>query len=134
MPRNPTAAQRAALAALLEAVQSKLTDIAGAREDIDPVDYSRTAPPAEPPGDGISLRSLASRLPVDGSSAATALDQMLSHLKAQGVQNLYVFPLGGEELGIDVVRVLGLGFDNAGEDGYVKLGARGLAALLKAAG
>jgi YcaO-like protein with predicted kinase domain len=66
--------------AMLEAAQSRLTDIAGAREDITDADFAR-APPLPPKSQGPTVASLARPLP-EGQSAADDLTAILDRLAA----------------------------------------------------
>ena len=89
----------AALSALLKAVQSRLTDIAGARDDISPEDF-------QPAGADIGGWLPASRL-VAGSppTAGEPLVAIGAALAEAGIETSYVFDLCPEP-GLSVVRVL----------------------------
>jgi len=116
----------AALAALLEAVQSRLTVIAGARDDIAPEEYAtpaRRVPPL-PPSAG-TIASLEVGTPPAGTLLRHAIDRVLD----AGIEDIHVFPLGGEAMGVSVVRVLAPGLDCAPAHGPLRLGPRGLAAF-----
>jgi ribosomal protein S12 methylthiotransferase accessory factor len=128
-----TGAMDAALAALLEAAQSRLTDISGARDDIVPADYrpkrrrhfNRAA----------TLGSIGSLDPADspGPFAGTAakLRHVLRRICSVKEADAYVFPLAGGECGAYVVRVLATQFEAATDDGVVKLGSDILARFLE---
>jgi ribosomal protein S12 methylthiotransferase accessory factor YcaO len=47
-----------------------------------------------------------------------------------GVPDAYLFPLGGEEIGIQVVRMLVPTLEAGLDQGVVRIGARGLSGLL----
>jgi ribosomal protein S12 methylthiotransferase accessory factor len=121
---------RAAVGAILEAVQTRLTYIAGARDDIDasqyePVWRSREIAPAT--GDS---RPAAADPEVRQEGPIALLRRTLDALRRAGVPDAYLFPLGGEEIGIHVARVLVPTLEAGLEQGVVKIGSRGLAGLL----
>jgi ribosomal protein S12 methylthiotransferase accessory factor len=106
----------AAVAALLEAIQSRLTDISGARDDLSPLRYQRDMFAAGPPASG---RGPVERAPVnlDFADRDTALPpwrQLAEHLFANGIEDIYVFPLETGVSGLHVVRVLASGLTPAG--------------------
>lgn len=83
--------RQAALAALLEAVQSRLTHIAGSRDDIAEIDYRPAARPfsRKPAKD---LSEFIAGLPVEPDDAET-FDAIAARLARCGVSDLYVFDL-----------------------------------------
>jgi ribosomal protein S12 methylthiotransferase accessory factor YcaO len=60
----------------------------------------------------------------------TLLRRALDALRRAGISDAYLFPLGGEEIGIHVVRVLIPSLEAGLEQGMVRIGSRGLAGLL----
>lgn len=124
---RPSVAE-AALAALLEAVQSRLTDISGARDDIDPDDFGRDL--ATPPriGDSAALgdadESLGAPHPVG------SLEDEVAACIVAGADDVLAFPLAPRDADIEVVRVLVPGFGHAPSEGDAGIGPRGIAALL----
>jgi ribosomal protein S12 methylthiotransferase accessory factor len=88
----------AALSALLEAVQSRLTDIAGARDDISPEDF-------RPANADIGRWLPASRLVAGSGSIGEPLTVIAVALAQVGIGQSYVFDLRPEP-GLSVVRVL----------------------------
>jgi len=106
----------AALAALLEAIQSRLTDISGARDDLAATRYDAdrsaargTAPPA------VHSRAAIPATPVIATGyAAPAWRQLADHLFTSGVDDICIFPLESDTPGITVVRVLANGLAVAG--------------------
>ncbi|EHS52395.1 YcaO-domain protein [Rhizobium sp. PDO1-076] len=105
----------AAIAALLEAVQSRLTDISGARDDLTPQRYvgDRNVPEKRLASD-LSGTEL---LPLDLSShdqAGAVWQRLAHHLFARGVEDIYIFPLDTAAPEIRVVRVLARGLSAAG--------------------
>ncbi|UJW75655.1 YcaO-like family protein [Rhizobium sp. SL42] len=105
----------AAAAALLEAVQSRLTDISGARDDLTPQRYTGDrSVPGQRPATGLSSRDL-QPLDLSGHDQAGAVWQRLAvHLFDNGVEDIYVFPLDTGEPEVRVVRVLARGLSAAG--------------------
>jgi ribosomal protein S12 methylthiotransferase accessory factor len=94
-------AEAAALAALLEAVQSRLTDIAGARDDILPEHF-------RPGGADLGRWLPETRLTVGDRAAAdaqAALELVAGQLRDAGIADWSVFDLCAEP-GLSVVRVL----------------------------
>ena len=124
--------EEAALAALLEAVQSRLTDIAGTRDDIDPEDYLRQSTAWNPTGPAAGLGDITPGLTFAPDEDNEARLERVRALVAPVMPgDFYAFDLGGDEV-VSVVRVLHSGMESAAEEGYVRLGASGLAALLAA--
>lgn len=99
----------AAVAALLEAIQSRLTDISGARDDLSPLRYQRDMLSAP-----ASARQPVERTPVqldlvtdDGSLPSWR--QLAERLFTAGIADIYVFALETGVPGLNVVRVLASG-------------------------
>jgi ribosomal protein S12 methylthiotransferase accessory factor len=119
----------AALAALLEAVQSRLTKIAGSREDLSEASYAAGRPRLpEAGGDPIPVSALA-MAGVDraadmlASVAATVRDH-------SSAREIHVFPLLTEEAGFSVTRVLIPDLETVADDGVVRLGSHAIRRLL----
>jgi ribosomal protein S12 methylthiotransferase accessory factor len=92
----------AALAALLEAVQSRLTFISGARDDLFPDEYEQKLKPG--------TRTLFGSYhltdePVSGLDPCSGLRALTEKVTTQG-SDIYIFPLGGSQFGFEAVRVL----------------------------
>lgn len=125
----------AATAALLEAVQSRLTDISGARDDLSPLRYQRDVFTAGPVTSGVRP---VQRLPADldfahDDASAPPWRQLAAHLFARGIEDIHVFPLETEVSGLHVVRVLASGLAPAG-GGLQRISPRTLDHLLNAGG
>lgn len=98
----------AALAALLEAVQSRLTDISGARDDLTDDRFR----------DSFIERALSSRRRTkmtvaagsagfaDGLQGKARTEAIFAHLLKSGINDVYVFPLKTEHPSVFVVRLL----------------------------
>ncbi|WP_226951389.1 YcaO-like family protein [Rhizobium terrae] len=100
----------AAVAALLEAIQSRLTDISGARDDLSADRYDGDKAVAG----WRSLPQVPVMRPVSielasGDMATPVWRRLADHLFAAGVDDIYVFPLESGVPGITVIRVLGGG-------------------------
>jgi ribosomal protein S12 methylthiotransferase accessory factor len=120
----------AAAAALLEAVQSRLTDIAGARDDLPEERYVQSAgrlrQPAWPQACHFADRFVLSEPP-----CIPLWRQVVGHLAASGGHDVFIFPLPTGIDGIFVVRVLvtGLAASSGALDNF---SVSALASLLKA--
>lgn len=123
----------AALAALLEAVQSRLTNIAGARDDLEPDFYEARddALPMPDPG-APSLAEFAARyrqpplLLADELPHAAQLDIVAGKLGQAGHTEIYLFDLPGPVEGVHVVRALVPGLKTFVEDGVSDIGLEDL--------
>lgn len=96
----------AALAALLEAVQSRLTFISGARDDLYAEEYHRQLKPGTEAlfgGHRFTDNRPADEIREDGSQD---LAMLLAAVFSAGIGDVYAFPLGGCGNGFEVVRVL----------------------------
>jgi ribosomal protein S12 methylthiotransferase accessory factor len=96
----------AGLAALLEAVQSRVTFISGARDDLLPGDYAKSRlPRAKDASLAASFDPGVHAAPAQRSKLEN-LEHTLKGIFDAGISDVHVFALGGEEYGIRVVRVL----------------------------
>jgi len=121
----------AALAALLEAIQSRLTFISGTRDDLEEDEYVRLLRS----GTDKLLRGcifedtpLGSRREQHGPDT---LERLITSVTSSGDRKLYIFPLGGRSLGFDVVRVLVDDLVTTQGPGDYPLGARAGGKLLR---
>jgi len=121
---------RAALRALTEAAQTRITSIAGARDDVRPDSYrldgsaeALTLVSARP------ARDMPSRAPLSAAVDAL-LREMLGQLRAHGIDDLVAVPLGGSAFGMAVVRMLSATLEDRGPNANWRPGQRALAALL----
>ena len=125
----------AALAALLEAVQSRLTDISGARDDLSPLRYRRDGVASKPVAPGANQAEQAPGS-LDLSRFETSLPpwrQLAEHLFARGIDDVHVFTLETGLSGLHVVRVLASGLAPLSR-GMQRLSQRTLEGFLKAGG
>ena len=116
---------------LMEAVQSRLTDIAGARDDIDPDMFGAGPDAAAPPTDTATEPLDKVGCALDGPRPLPAL---LDRLASIGIDKIYGFDLAPGNGNYAVARVLCPKLEQAAEDGAVELGVSGIAALLQMAG
>lgn len=123
----------AAVAALLEAIQSRLTDISGARDDLSPLRYQRdmwTAP--------ASARQPVERTPVQldlvtDDKSSPPWRQLAERLFTAGIEDIYVFALETGVPGLNVVRVLASGLTPT-SGGLQNISPRALDHFLSAGG
>jgi ribosomal protein S12 methylthiotransferase accessory factor len=94
----------AMLAALLEAIQSRATDIAGARDDIRPADYALRAGPTPEIGSPLIA------VPRDRPRIGPEPTDIASHLEAAGIGPVTIFDLSrpGSDICCVAVAVPGL--------------------------
>jgi YcaO-like protein with predicted kinase domain len=106
----------AAIAALLEAIQSRLTDISGARDDLSPLRYQRDMVAAGSSASGVQpMERVPANLDfIHDAASSQQWRQLATHLFAGGIEDIYVFPLETEVSGLHVVRVLASGLAPAG--------------------
>ncbi|MFD1747497.1 YcaO-like family protein [Rhizobium helianthi] len=105
--------RRAALRAITEAAQSRMTFIAGARDDISPDIYHQAANLIHLEALRLSPGREADQLPViRASTASEALDQVLAALSTRGLQRLYAVDLSPSWLPVKVVKVVAPELEN----------------------
>jgi len=121
----------AATAALLETVQSRLTDISGARDDLSASRYDldhtagswKDAPTA-------AVTGPSSVAQINAGRDEPLWRQVAEHLFTAGIDDIYVFSLDSGVPGISVVRVLAAGLAAAGP-GWNQFSATALDSFLK---
>lgn len=127
----------AARAALLEAVQSRLTDISGAREDIAPSAFELFRPEQRDGRAATEPIKQIGDIPHLGTTPemGDAILEIGKAIDAIRKAEFFVFPLGGQEIDANVVRVLASGLENAAEDDeFGELNHSALRSLVHAAG
>jgi ribosomal protein S12 methylthiotransferase accessory factor len=108
----------AMLAALLEAIQSRGTDIAGARDDIRHADYEvRMGPTPELGGPAVAV-------PVHTPLAEATPTGLATHLESRGIGPVAVFDLGLPGSGISCVAVAVTGLESGDPDAIGRIGPR----------
>lgn len=117
--------------ALTEAAQSRLTFIAGARDDMPRAEYDRHLDPAQHARwktrifSGPAQRSFAD-CPTHSATAIEAdLQHQLDRLRAVGIKEVVAIDLTKPEFGIPVVRVIAPGLEGLDESPDYLLGERG---------
>lgn len=122
----------AAAAALLEAIQSRLTQIAGARDDLTPRDYSEfNSRRTHGNGAAVPLSDLPAL--ADTAKSPSAQLQAVVRLVLNCAEDIFVTPLGHIDHLAYVVRVLVPGLEVPAKDRIVRTGLRTLSALLAGA-
>lgn len=126
-------AVRAAIRAITEAAQSRLTGISGARDDFSPTLYDAPLKAdlhifrlAEP-------RPTSPRLASLNPAPRDLLHMILDRLRKRGVRSVVVVPLGGEELGFSVAKVIVPDLEDPPESRHRRFGRRAISAMLEAA-
>lgn len=123
----------AALAALLEAVQSRLTKIAGSREDLSEASF-RSGRARLPRTDAPPVRLDALRGP-ESTGAADMLDRVAGLVREHSsIGELHIFPLLPDSAPFQVVRILAAHMEAVVDDGVVKLGSHAIRRLLALGG
>ena len=125
-------AVRAAIRAITEAAQTRVSNIAGGRDDFDPAEYHQRL--------SASLQSLATlradvpRDPPPGLPLGTPLSTLFSHARAQligaGMISIAAFPLGGASAGVAVVRLLAHGLEDRSTNRHWRPGTRATGAMV----
>ncbi len=128
-------ASHAAVRAITEAAQTRVTNISGARDDLDPAEYR------EPlrPGLGIYSSLVAAQgraAPRDACGPlATAPAELLSavagHLRRVGISDVPVVELGGAAAGVNVVRVFAPQLEDRPSNRHWRPGSRAMGAMLR---
>lgn len=125
-------AVRAALRAITEAAQTRVSNIAGARDDFDPAEYQQRLTASLT--NLLALRTDQPRPLPRGLDPGTRLAALLADLKARlagaGITRVIAVPLGGEEFGISVIRVLAQGLEDRATNRHWRPGPRATRAML----
>lgn len=117
--------EMAALAALLEALQSRLTEISGSRDDLVEEEFSDVRTTSrQPPDRQLSIGSLRHWPDLNGASSDLKLKALVSHLRSKGIGNLYVFELPSELDTLHVVRVVATDLEVGTNHGVARFGSR----------
>jgi ribosomal protein S12 methylthiotransferase accessory factor len=97
---------RAAIRAVTEAAQSRLTYISGARDDVHPAAFNRPLPEATRRAFFAEPRRLALCTPSVGAGLGALLRSVIDRLKAAGVRAVIAVPLSSDRLPFSVVKVV----------------------------
>jgi len=121
---------RATIRAITEAIQSRLTYISGARDDIYPDTFERPLPreilsymKAEP-------KPLPSRKTIGLGPLEDMFDTVLKHLKAASIDSVIVVPLTPTDFPFSVAKVLVPDLENPPGERKRRFGARGISKAL----
>lgn len=127
-------AERALIRALTEAAQTRVTNIAGSRDDFVPEEYDTTihasllAGMANEDGAVVPLRpGAAAGMPL-GSLLALVLDK----LWGRGIRDVVVVPMGGGEYGFHTVKVFAPDLEDRAANRNWRPGRRYLQAMMRA--
>jgi ribosomal protein S12 methylthiotransferase accessory factor len=115
-----------------EAAQSRLTAISGARDDFLPEKYEERLKP--------DLRIFrdarkGTRKPTLGQHEGKPGDHLafiLERLNSRGIRSAVVVPLGGEQMGFSVAKIVVPDLEDPPESRHRRFGRRGLNAMLGA--
>ena len=120
----------AAMRAITEAAQTRITNISGARDDFDPLEYHQRLAPdlavyihATPAGHW--------RFEEPEPSARARLEDYLEPLRQRGISSVVAVPLGGEAYGMSVCRVLVNELESPAGARKHRFGGRALNAMLR---
>lgn len=117
----------AAARAISEAVQSRMTFIAGARDDLTPDLFSRRADPALLQSFHAQCTLHLGDLPViPARSTRDALGLLIPHLAAHGINQLYAIELAPEWLPASVVKVFAPQLEHPNGDRRIRFGSRAM--------
>lgn len=113
--------------AISEAVQSRMTFIAGARDDLAPHLFSRRADPAILQSFNAAYTVRLGELPVmPAQSAKDALTCVVRHLAERGVGHLYAIEMAPEWLPASVVKVFAPQLEHPDGDRRIRFGSRAM--------
>lgn len=125
---HPVAA-RAAIRALTEVAQSRLTNISGARDDLFAETFTRPLPP-----ETLALfearPGVATTYPAPGGDAAALLSHCLERLATSGITPIVAVPLGDTTLPVSVVKVVVPALENPEGARRHAVGPRALSRML----
>lgn len=121
----------AAMRAITEAVQSRMTFIAGARDDLLPAIFSRQADATMLDALGAPPQKRLEDLPfLDTASTEQSLDIVLQQLEKSGIDQLYAVDLNPEWLPAAVVKVFAPQLENPDGERHRRFGPRALSKAL----
>jgi len=117
--------EKAALDALLEAIQSRLTFISGARDDLHPDAYHSTHRFASFAAEGSVERNFSDlRETYQRPPGKIPVAQIAAELKAVNIRDVYAFFLPTGIAGLHVVRVVATDLDMCFDDKSARMGKR----------
>lgn len=117
----------AAARAISEAVQSRMTFIAGARDDLRPDLFARVADPVHLQSFQARCTVSLSELPaLPAQSTQDALDLIIKHVVSRGINQLYAIELAPKWLPASVVKVLAPQLEHPDGDRRIRFGSRAM--------
>ncbi|MES5098615.1 YcaO-like family protein [Agrobacterium sp. BA1120] len=121
----------AAMRAVTEAVQSRMTFIAGARDDLLPDIFSQSAEIASVEALNAEACKDLNNLPsLDSTSTKASLQTVLTRLESCGIHELFAVDLSPEWLPASVVKVIAPQLENPDGDRHRRFGSRALSKAL----
>lgn len=122
----------AAIRAITEAVQSRMTFIAGARDDVLPSTFSQPAKPEILAAFDAPVSVQLENLPrVDASSADQALQRIVERLHSKGISDIYAVDISPEWLPAAVVKVVVPQLENPDGERRQRFGGRAISRALQ---
>jgi YcaO-like protein with predicted kinase domain len=124
----------AALGAIAEAAQTRLTTIAGSRDDVHPEEYERALPldlaayarPGKSSGRGVAFAAEYA----GPKNLPGRLEWLVECVRSRGIRTLALAPLAPPDLPFTVVRTIAPELEQDPRSGMRDLGRRALAAML----
>ena len=120
---------RAAIRAVTEAAQSRVTAISATRDDFSPSLYDA---PLEPDLHVFRLAEPKAIEPRARAGSDGLLGPLLDRLRVRGVRSVVVVPMGGEELGFSTAKVIVPDLEDPQENKHRRLGRRAVNTMLAA--
>jgi ribosomal protein S12 methylthiotransferase accessory factor len=120
----------AAMRAITEAAQTRITNISGARDDFDPSEYAQRLAPDL----GVYIHAEPAdhwRFDEPEPADRASLETYLEPLRRRGIGSVVVVPMGGEDYGMSVCRVLVNELESPAGIRKHRFGGRALNAMLR---
>lgn len=128
---HPIAA-RAAIRAITEAAQTRVSNIAGGRDDFDPAEYFQRVSASL--GSILDLHAAIPADPPPGLPLGTRLPELFAfvreRLTAARLTRIAAFPLGGAAAGISVTKLLAHGLEDRSSNRHWRPGPRATAVMI----
>jgi YcaO-like protein with predicted kinase domain len=122
----------AAIRAITEAVQSRMTFIAGARDDVLPSTFSRPANPEILAAFDAPVATHIKNLPrLDANSAEQALQRVIERLQTKGISDIYAADISPDWLPATVVKVVVPQLENPEGERRQRFGGRAISRALQ---
>jgi len=125
---------RAAIRAITEAAQTRITSIAGSRDDIDPDTYSEIATLEHI--ELLEVKATPNRSMSKGMPIRTSLSELLNYtmlaLRKAGIEDVFAFPLCGDEFDFSVMKLVVLPLEDREANSNWRPNIRALEVMLAA--